>query len=159
MSSEATNAEQIIIPETWYLEYAHAAGRAGSRFLVALRDQRILLASPCPKCEKIRVPPRAFCEDCFVRTSEDWVEVGPEGVVESFTITYAKFPGYQDPPYAIAYVRPDRASTAIGNYVHGVDLTDPEAAAKQLSIGTRMRAVFAEEREARVTDFHWELAD
>lgn len=156
MSVEVESAEQIIIPESWYLEYEHAAGIAGSRFLVALRDQGKLLAAPCPKCGKIRIPPRSFCEDCFVRTSDEWVEVGPEGAVEAFTITYAKFPGYREPPYAIAYVLLDGASTAIGNYVYGVDLSDSDAAAEQLAIGTRMRAVFSDDREARITDFHWE---
>ena len=148
-------AEQIILPEVWHLEYEHAAGEAGSRFLVGLRDQQALLASPCPTCGKIRVPPRAYCEDCFVPTSDKWVEVGPEGVVESFTITYAAFPGYRDPPHAIAYVQPDGASTAICNYVEGVPLDDIDAARVALSIGQRMRAVFAAERQGRVTDFTW----
>jgi uncharacterized OB-fold protein len=147
--------ERLTIPGRWDLEFEHAAGRAASRFLVALRDHGVLLASPCPACGRIRVPPRSFCEDCFVPTSDEWVEVGPEGTVEAFTITYAAFPGYRTPPHAIAYVRPDGASTAIGNYVEGVDLTDPDAAAEQLAVGTRVHAVFEATREGRVTDFHW----
>jgi uncharacterized OB-fold protein len=154
--SEA-QTEQITIPGSWNLAFEHAAGRAASRFLVALRDRQVLLGSPCPSCARVRVPPRSFCEDCFVQTSDEWVEVGPEGAIESFTITYAAFPGYRRPPHAIAYVRPDGASTAIGNYVEGVDLGDPEAAATALAIGTRVRAAFAPAREARITDFHWEL--
>jgi uncharacterized OB-fold protein len=101
------------------------------------------------------VPPRNFCEDCFVPTSDDWVDVGPEGVVESFTFTYARFAGYADPPYGVAYVRPDGATTAIANFVTGIDFTDPAAAAARLAIGTRMRAVFRPDREARITDFSW----
>lgn len=154
--SEPTTDEQITIPGSWHLEFQHAAGRAASRFLVALRERGVLLGSPCPNCERIRVPPRSFCEDCFVRTSDDWVEVGPEGSVESFTITYAAFPGYREPPHAIAYVRPDGASTAIGNYVEGIELADPDAASAALAVGTRMRAVFGSKREGRITDFHWE---
>ena len=147
--------ERIVLPGAWHLEFAHAAGKAASRFLVALRDRQVLLASPCPNCDRILVPPRSFCEDCFVPTSDDWVEVGPEGVVEAFTFTYARFAGYADPPYGVAYVRPDGATTAIGNFVSGVDLSDPARAAAALAVGTRMRAAFLPDRQARITDFTW----
>jgi uncharacterized OB-fold protein len=148
--------ERIVLPGAWHLEFQHAAGRAASRFLVGLRDQQILLASPCPSCDRVLVPPRSFCEDCFVPTRDEWVEVGPEGVVESFTFTYAHFAGYAEPPYGIAYVRPDGATTAIGNFVSGVDLSYPDEAAARLAIGTRMRAVFRDHRQARITDFTWQ---
>lgn len=151
----AETPESIVLPGAWHLEFAHAAGKAASRFLVALRDRQVLLASPCPSCDRILVPPRAFCEDCFVPTSDEWAEVGPEGIVESFTFTYARFAGYADPPYGVAYVRPDGATTAIANFVSGVDLSDPAAAAAALALGTRMRAAFRPEREARITDFTW----
>lgn len=151
--------ELITVPGLWHLEFEHAAGRAASRFLVALRDRGVLLASPCPKCGRVYVPPRSFCESCFVRTIDDWTEAGPEGVIEAFTITYASFPGYPEPPYAVAYVRPDRADTAIANFVRGIDCSDTDAAVKRLGIGTRMRAVFASDRKARITDFSWEPVD
>lgn len=151
------DGDRILIPGSWHLEFEHAAGRAASRFLAALRDQGTLLASPCPRCGRVRVPPRSFCEDCFVRTSDDWVEVGPGGVIEAFTITYADFPGYPEPPHAIAYVKPDGAGTAMANFVRGVDLSDPVAAAGRLAVGTRVRAVFEEARQARISDFCWVL--
>lgn len=152
------DSERIVIPASWNLEFQHAAGVAASRFLVALRDREVLLASPCPSCRRIFVPPKSFCETCFVPTEDNWVEVGPEGRVEAFTFTYARLPGYREPPYAVAYVRPDGADTAIANWVSGIDLTDARAAAAALAIGTRMRAEFSEIREARITDFTWALA-
>ncbi len=147
--------ERVVLPETWHLEFEHAAGVAASRFLVALRDRGVLLGSPCPACERVFVPARAFCEDCFVPTGDAWREVGPEGSIETFTITYAALPGYREPPYAVAFVRPDGADTAIANYVSGVALEDPASAARQLAVGTRMRAVFAADPEARITTFTW----
>jgi uncharacterized OB-fold protein len=155
--SKAVGQERITIPAGWNLRFEHAAGKAASRFLIGLRDQAHLQASPCERCGKVRVPPRSYCEDCFVPTSDDWVTVGPEGVLRTFSITYAEFPGYPQPPHVIAYVVPDGADTAICNFVRGVDLSDPAEAAKRLAPGVRMRAVFREEREALVTDFHWEL--
>ncbi len=156
--SEAVTTEKITIPASWNLEFEHAAGKAASRFLVALRDQGQLWASPCPNCGKKRVPARSYCEDCFVPTSDDWIKVGPEGTLRTFSITYADFPGYRTPPHVMAYVVPDGADTAIANYVQGIDLTDADAAAVQLKPGTRMRAVFEDKREALITDFHWEVA-
>lgn len=147
----------LVVAGSWHLDFAHAAGRAATRFLTTLRDERRLTASPCPSCGRVRVPPRDYCEDCFVRTSDDWVGVGPEGTIEAFTITYMSFPDYPDPPHAIAYVQPDGASTAICNFVLGVDLEEPDVAASALTIGTRVRAVFADAPAGEITDFHWEL--
>jgi uncharacterized protein len=159
MSETDLGQELITLPATWHLEFEHAAGRAASRFLVGLRDRGILLASPCPKCRTVYMPPRSFCEACFVRTTEEWVEVGPHGCIEASTIGYAQFPGYPTPPYALAYVRLEGASTAMCNFVHGVELTDPVAASQRLSIGTPVSAVIHEERIARITDFHWQVAE
>jgi uncharacterized OB-fold protein len=61
------------------------------------------------------------------------------------------------PPYAIAYVRLDNVSTAMLNFVRGLDLGDVPAAAKRLAPGARVKVIFADEREGRVTDFHYEL--
>ena len=59
---------------------------------------------------------------------------------------------------SLQYVTPDGADTAMCNFVRGIDLTDPAAAAALLKPGTRMKAVFENERHARVTDFHWVIA-
>jgi uncharacterized OB-fold protein len=160
--SDTETSERILIPGSWRLDFSHAAGRAASRFLVALRDEGTILASPCPRCGRVRVPPRSFCEDCFVRTSDDWVEVGPGGVVEAFTVTRAEFPGYPPPPHALAYVRLDGAGTAMANFVEGLDLSQfgdtpgPGPDGPPLAIGDRVRAVFSDDRQARITDFHFE---
>ena len=151
-----SNREPVLLAETWHLEFEHAAGRAASRFLLALRDRQVLLASPCPACQRVFVPPRDFCEDCFVPTSESWSEVGPEGFLETFTIVNTRFAGYdREPPYAVAFVRPDGAGTAIANYVSGLDLSDLSAAAVKLAVGTRMRAVFGDEPRAHIHAFTW----
>lgn len=149
------DAAGITIPGSWRLDFEYAAGAAATRFLLALRDEQRITASPCPRCGRVLAPPREFCERCFVRTSEDWRTVGPGGVLEAFTVTYAAFPGYPPPPYAIAFARPDGADTAIGNLLVGVDLDDPAELHRRLVIGTRVEAVFGEHREARITDFVW----
>ncbi|MGK2876035.1 MAG: Zn-ribbon domain-containing OB-fold protein [Nocardioides sp.] len=156
--SDALNTH-VVIPGMWRLDFHHAAGPAASRFLTTLRDRGVLTASPCPSCGRIRVPPRDFCEDCFVATSDQWLDVGPHAVIEAATIGYSSFPGYPEPPYALVYARPDGADTAIGNLLYGIDLADSHVALERMHIGASVSAVFADERSGLVTDFHWALDD
>ena len=102
------------------------------------------------------MPPRGFCERCFVEADE-WVEVGPEGTIEAFTITMEKWGGNPDPPFAVAYVKLDGADTAILNYVSGLEFSDLEETAERLKIGSRVALIFKEQREGRVTDFEYKL--
>jgi uncharacterized OB-fold protein len=150
--------ENISVPGHWDIKYNYAAGDTASRFLTELRDNERILGRECPECERVLAPPRSFCEQCFCDTTE-WVEIGPGGRIEASSIIPNDLGSGPDAPYAIAYVQLDDASTAMVNMVEGVDLSDVEAAAEKLSIGSRVKAVFEPEaeREARVTDFHYEL--
>lgn len=152
--------DAIRVPGRWDIKYDHSAGETASRFLRALRDDGAILGTHCPDCERVLVPPRGFCERCFVDTT-DWIQVGPEGHVESFTVAPRSLGAGPEGPLALAYVQFDGADTAMVNLVEGLDLSDPAAAAEELSIGTRVTAVFdpPDEREARITDFHYELAE
>lgn len=152
--------DPIHVPGRWDIEYDHSAGETASRFLRALRDDATVLGRRCPDCERVLVPPRGFCERCFVDT-DGWREVGPRGRIESFTVVPRSLGAGPEAPFALAYVQLDGADTAMVNLVEGLDLDDPAAAAERLAIGTRVAAVFdpPDEREARVTDFHYELVE
>lgn len=149
--------DTIHVPGHWDIEYDHSAGEIGSQFLRTLRDDGRLLGRQCPDCERVLAPPRGFCERCFVDTTE-WVEIGPGGRVESFTIVPEDLGAGPDAPFALAYVQLDGADTAMVNEVEGIDLSDPAVAAERLQIGTRLTAVIEPEaeREGRITDFHYE---
>ena len=45
--------------------HRYTFGVAGERFFKALRDDREILSSPCPKCLDRLVPPKMYCERCF----------------------------------------------------------------------------------------------
>jgi uncharacterized OB-fold protein len=137
------------------LTYDYALGKVAGTFFDGLRDGKIL-ASKCSASGLAYLPPRAFCERSF-QPCDDWVEAGGEGVIESSTIVVRGFEGKRPPPVAIAFVRLDGVDSAIANYVDGVDCSDPEQAMKSLVPGTRVRVVFAAEREGRVTDFSFEV--
>ncbi len=146
----------IRIPGRLDIEFGYAAGRAGSVFFNALGERKEILGTKCPECGRVLLPPRSFCERCFVETTE-WVKVGNEGIIEAFTIVYENFEGLPEPPYAIAYVLLDGASTAMANFVKGMDLNNVEEALKHIKIGARIRVVFKRKRQGRITDFWYEL--
>jgi uncharacterized protein len=102
------------------------------------------------------VPPRSFSDQTLQPTTE-WVEVGPGGRVEAFTIVYEEFQNLPPPPYAFGYVLLDGADTALGGYFKGLDLTDPAKAAARLKFGTRIVTKFAEQRTGDVLDFWFEI--
>lgn len=151
MKNEVTSLTQ-----KWDIIYTHATGETAGKFLSGVANGTIL-GKRCPTCNRVLVPPRTFCDRCYISTG-DWVEVEKEGVIEAFTIVYQPFKSYPEPPYALAYVRLDGSDTAILNFVKGVALSDPKAASERLKIGTRVKVVFNDNREGRVTDFWYVLA-
>ena len=148
--------ELLTHKETWNIGYEHALGETASWFFVQIRDHARIYGRRDPKSGRILVPPRAFSDQTLEQTT-DWVEVGPGGRIETFTIVYEPFKTLPDPPYAFGYVLLDGADTALGGYFRGLDLSDPARAAAQLKIGTRVVTRFAEKRTGDVLDFWYEL--
>jgi uncharacterized protein len=157
MTGERNGDEPWIVEQRWDLTYRHTADPAAAAFFRALRDDAKLLGVRCPECGRVLVPPRGSCDRDFQETTE-LVEVASEGTIELFTIMYHRIHGLPEPPYAIAYVRPDGADTALVNFVRGVDLEDRDAALAALAIGNRAAIRFADERRGDMTDFYFELA-
>jgi hypothetical protein len=142
--------------EIWNITYTHALGETASWFFVQLRDNKKLYGRRDAKSGRVLVPPRAFSDQTLEPTTE-WVEVGPGGQIETFTLVYEAFQNLPPPPYAFGFVMLDGADTAIGGFFRGLDLRDPEKAAEKLSVGTRVMTTFAEERIGDISDFWFEL--
>ena len=155
MSTTQTAADDVIHGE-WHVRYKYSVGTVAATFFAALRERRIL-ATHCSASGLAYLPPRSYCERSFA-PCDGWVEAGLVGTVEAATIVTAAFENLPAPPYAIAYVRLDGVSTAMVNFVRGLDLADVPAAAAKLHPGARVRVVFAGRCEGRITDFHYELA-
>lgn len=143
--------------ETWNLTYTHALGETASWFYVQVRDNAKIYGRRDARTGRVLVPPRAFSDDSLEPTTE-WVEVGPGGVIEAFTIVYEPFNGLPNPPYAFGYVRLDNADTALGGFFKGIDLTDGAKAAEVFAVGTRVITRFAKDRVGDMTDFWFEVA-
>lgn len=145
-----------IVEQRWDLTYQHTADAVTAEFLRELRDSGRLLGARCPVCERVLAPARAICDRDFCRTGE-LVELGSEGTLELFTIMYLAIAGLPEPPYVLAYVRPDGADTSIPGFLEGVDLSSPDAALEDLEIGRRVEIVMREERAGRITDLFFRL--
>lgn len=142
--------------ENWNITYTHALGETASWFFAQIRDNAKIYGRRCSKTGRVLVPPRAFSDQTLQPTTE-WVEVGPGGRVEAFTIVYEPFQNLPEPPYAFGYVKLDNADTGLGGFFRGVDLNNPAEAAKNLAIGTRVTTRFAEQRKGDIVDYWFEL--
>ena len=144
-----------IIKAHWDLTYEHAIGPTASHFFDEIENNKKIKGRWCPNCDRVLVPPRSFCDRCFVETT-DWREVGLEGMIEAFTIIYQAFKGLPNPPYSLGYVLLEGADTAMAGFIRGVDLSDHEKAILRMSIGTKVKVFFAEERKGSILDFWFE---
>jgi hypothetical protein len=139
----------------WDLHYDIHLGATWSRFMAGLQD-RVIWANSCSSCSRTFVPPQAYCESCFEPTKE-WMQLGAEGTLEVFTVAWHGFTGGPTPPYAIGGIRLDGASTLLMHWIVGIDFSLNGDVQAQLPLGTRVRAVWAEERTGQILDIaHFE---
>lgn len=132
--------------------YNYRVGQYIERYIKALGEKKIM-AVKCQDCGRVFVPPRKICGTCN-RILDEWVEVGPEGTIEIFTIGHVKLnKGLVekiDKPSIIAMVKLDGASSLLPCVINGLD---PEKVKK----GLRVKAVFKEPPEDSLFDLdHFE---
>lgn len=126
-------------------DYIYTTGIAGDRFFKALRDEGKLLASRCPSCKALDLPPRLFCEFCFSE-SEGFEEVKPEGTLEAWTVLRV---GLDGSPLAQPEVRAlVRFPGVRGGLLHRV-----AAAPESVRAGMRVQVVL-KPRGERQGDLH-----
>lgn len=153
----------ITVPYRW------TCGPIFGRFLGGLKEKQIM-GIKCESCKKVYCPPQETCPDCGETFDpENFVNLGEEGEVISFTRIEENFFGSPpDPeyiqkriapaeleehpvmwppeaPYAMALVRVDGADSAFLHLVKGDDMD-------RLATGSRVRAVWKEEREGYLLD-------
>jgi len=137
----------------WYgdmpIESRYTAGLAGERFLRALKEGEIM-GVKCPECELIYLPPRIFCPHCF-SPLEEWVEVGNQGAVETYTILSVDLDGNPlEEPKIVALVNIDGTYGGLVHFLGEVELDE-------LYIGLPVEAVFKpkKEREGSILDIRY----
>jgi len=127
------------------ISYKWSLGKAGERFFTELRDNKKIMGTRCRQCGRILVPPRIFCEECFVEDME-WVEVKPQGTLLTFGDSYFSTDGKRlKEPWMLGIVRLEGSN---GGLIHFIGESSPE----DLKIGMRMEAVFKKKPEGNIMD-------
>ncbi|MBI3949459.1 MAG: Zn-ribbon domain-containing OB-fold protein [Acidobacteria bacterium] len=131
------------------IPYAWAAGRHATRFYQEIAENQKIYGTRCPECRRVLIPARKSCSRCFAETTE-WVEVGPRGVVKSFTVVHYAEPSIQPlpPPFAYGLIQLDGADTAFIHLLGEVDLS-------RIQTGMRVEAVFADEAKGNILDIKY----
>jgi uncharacterized OB-fold protein len=150
--------ELVRLSQVLSIPQRFATGPVMGKFLNALKAKKIL-ANKCPTCGRLQLPPREVCAECRVRV-EEWVEVGPEGVVATPDITYYASPDpltgeTRETPYISAHFLLD-GCRGHETFWHEVKRDDLEKVRR----GARVRPVWAERRRGAITDIlYFEIVD
>lgn len=126
--SSATDTNRIVREGAIRLQFDYAAGDMAGRAVAAARDHGRLMGSRCGPCDRVLAPARSLCPACGGTVTQT-VEIGPAGVIESWT----EVPGSG----VFLLVRPDRADTALAHR-----LARPASDDRSPVIGERVTAVF-----------------
>jgi uncharacterized OB-fold protein len=128
------------------VNYVYTAGRAGERFFRETMNGR-LLAARCSGCGRTYLPPRTYCERCFARIEDNFVEVPSQGQVHTFTVCHKKMDGSTiEEPVVMAMVRMDGTD---GGLVHYLGEVHPQ----DVRIGMPVEAVFNPKKERKGSIF------
>lgn len=101
------------------ITYTHKIPIAKTQtFWEKLKEGKIC-ATKCKKCGKIYYPPQVDCPQCL--TSEiEWIELGEEAVLETYTHVHARPQGFtQYEPYIIAVAKTSEGVKVMG-WLEGV---------------------------------------
>ncbi|MEE8373148.1 MAG: Zn-ribbon domain-containing OB-fold protein [Dehalococcoidia bacterium] len=131
-----------------YIPNRYSAGAVGSRFLIELRDRKRIMGTRCSGCNRVYVPARSICGDCYQQL-EDWVEVSDKGTVLTYSVCHEDN-GVQpvEAPVVYGIVQLDGADTGFVHMMGEVEL-------EELRIGMRVKAVFREDRMASILDIKY----
>ncbi len=124
--------------------YTRSVGPALSRWFTGLRDGK--LVGVRTEDGRVMVPPTEY-DPVTAATLDEFVEVGPGGVVEAWTWVAEPVEGkhHLGKPFAFALVRPDGADVPM---MHVVDVDSADA----MSVGMRVAPRWRTERVGYMTD-------
>jgi uncharacterized OB-fold protein len=135
------------------LDFQHAYGHFYGSLFDGIKHDRRIRGVRCPSCRNVLVPPRAYCEACYVPTM-DWIDVPDTGVVQACSVVHVEFKGQRvPPPYVYAEIVLDGTSTRLIHTVGGVSVED--ARAGMVRPGSRVKAVWSDRRTGSLTDIDY----
>lgn len=134
--------------------YNYRVGPYIERYIKGLGEKKIL-GTKCTGDGSVMVPPRKICGACN-EVMDEWVEVGPEGTIENYTVGHVTLNKglveKADSEYVLALIKLDGATSLLPALVKGIAPTDVEK-------GMKVKAVFKDPAEDSLADLsHFELA-
>jgi uncharacterized protein len=134
------------IPDKMEVVFKYSYGRQ-SRFFRELRMNRKIYGARCVQCGKVFCPPRSDCHLCYKPT--EWVPLDGTGVIKACTVQYYTTSVFiKKVPFICAYVQLDGTDSLLMTNMEVEDVS-------RIKVGTRVRAVFRDERHGSVTDFYF----
>jgi uncharacterized protein len=146
-----------VIPYRMELHYEHAFGPYYGRLFDEIKHNRRIMGVRTPEGDGAMLPPREIC-DITHKPTGTWVELKQTGTVRAMSVIHLEFIGQkQPPPYVYAEIMLDGASTRLIHNVAGFDMSRAKELVKP---GTRVRAVWREQRTGALDDIsHFEIID
>lgn len=151
-------AEPLLMqPYDMALHYEHAFGPFYSRMFDEIGTQRHIMGVRSSSGEGVLIPPRALDDISYTRTGT-WAALPDTGTVSAMSVIHLEFRGQKEkPPYIYAEIQLDGAVTRLIHSIKGIDMS---RAAELVKPGTRVRAVWSEERTGSLSDIsHFEPID
>ncbi len=126
--------------------FRHSLGKV-SRFFLELEQHR-LMATRCPHCAKVWMPPRALCADDMTIT--EWIELPGRGNLEAASLSaYTLTTGGGDAELVLGYVRLDGADTLMLQQIRNY------GDASALEPGLAMMVAWAEQPVGHPMESFW----
>jgi len=145
MSKQKEPVEELVYQGRIKVPYTWSVGEVGSRFFIELRDNQKIFGKRCPACQKVLVPARKICGTCSKQT-EEWVEVGNQGTVQTFTVVHYRSDVQPlKPPFGYGVIKLDGADTGMAHLLYGSDPAN-------WKIGMKVKAVFKDKRTGNILD-------
>jgi uncharacterized OB-fold protein len=144
MSEVRDEGGVLTAPHVLEYPYRRSVGPVLGRFFTALREGRLLGVRT--RGGRVLAPPAEYDPETGAAVGDDFVEVGPEGVVTTWSwVARPRAKQPLDHPFAWALVRLDGADTAL---LHAVDAGAPE----RMRTGMRVRPRWRAERVGHIAD-------
>jgi len=138
---------------TMTLDYQHSYGHFYGTLFDGIKHERRIRGVRCPSCRSVLVPPRQYCDACYVKTS-DWIDVPDTGIVQACSVVHIEFLGQRvPPPYVYAEIVLDGTATRLIHTVGG--LTAEQAREGGVHPGSRVQAVWSDRRTGSLTDIDY----
>jgi uncharacterized OB-fold protein len=136
------------------LPYRLAYGPTWTRFFEGLQEEKIF-GTKCHQCNRVLVPARSFCPQCFVDI-EEWVQVASEGKMVTWAMINFEFYNQpKKPPYVAGMIQLDGADVSLFHLIDGFDMSNLDDVRKTLPVGRRVKAVWSDEKTGHILDIEY----